>query len=228
MTPKDLGTVADISRRLLIQANPAVDGLVRDDIAMAIKLGIDAAALIGTGASGQPLGVTGQAGVATVAGGTNGLALTWGNLTYLPQNVGAANRLGMGSGIGFITNMQAFAHMLRTPKVASYPTFLAQYEETKPISQIGPNAGSVMGMPVHISQQVPSNLVKGTSGAICSAVYFGVWSDLLIGEWGMLDLLVDPYTFSNTGAIRIRAFVTVDVACRYGQSFAQIIDVLTT
>lgn len=227
LTPKDMGTVADISRRLLLQSNPAVDGLVRDDIAMAIRIGLDSAALVGTGASGQPLGVTGQTGVQTQAGGTNGAALTWANLTYLPQLVGAANRLNA-PGVGFITNFQAFAHMLRTPKVAAYPTFLAQYEENKPINVIGPNAGSVMGLPVHVSQQVPSNLVKGTSGAICSAVYFGAWSDLLIGEWGMLDLLVDPYTFSNTGAIRIRAFVTVDVTCRYGQSFSQITDVITT
>jgi hypothetical protein len=45
----------------------------------------------------------------------------------------------------------------------------------------------------------------------------GNWNDLLIGEWGVLDMLVDPYTFSNTGAIRVRAFMTVDVGVRYAR-----------
>jgi HK97 family phage major capsid protein len=227
LSPKDFGTVADVSRRLLVQANPAVDGLVRDDIAMAIQLGVDAAALVGSGSSGQPTGVTGQAGVQTQPGGTNGAALSWANVTYLPQLVAAANRLVTGPSVGFITNAQAFYHAARTVKVSSYPTFIAQYDENSGAG-IGARAGTILGRPVHISQQVPSNLVKGTSGAICSAMYFGNWADLLIGEWGVLDMLVDPYTFSNTGAIRIRAFVTIDIAVRYGASFSQIVDIITT
>jgi HK97 family phage major capsid protein len=228
LSPKDCGTVCDISRRLLLQANPAVDGLVRDDIAMAIQLGVDAAALVGTGASGQPTGVTGQSGVQTQAGGTNGAALTWSNLAYLAQLVGAANRLVSGPSVGFITNSQAYYHAARTPKIAgsTFPSFLV--DAIGDGSNIGARAGSILGRPVHISQQVPSNLVKGTSGSICSAMYFGNWADLLIGEWGVIDMLVDPYTFSNTGAIRVRAFMTIDIAVRYGTSFSQLVDIITT
>jgi HK97 family phage major capsid protein len=86
----------------------------------------------------------------------------------------------------------------------------------------------MLGMPLHTSQNVPSTITKGTSGATLSAIIFGNWSDLLIGEWGVLDLLVDPYTFSNTGGIRIRGFMTVDVNERYGAAFATIKDIITT
>ncbi len=226
LSPKDMGAVADISRRLLLQANPAIDGLVRDDLAVAIANGIDVAALNGSGASGQPAGLLGNASIGIQAGGTNGLALTWANLTYLPQLVGAANRIVDGAPMAFITNQQVFSHAARTVKVSGYPTFLAQYEEN--LRQgLGVGGGTMMGYPVHISQNIPSNLTKG-SGTALSAAIFGNWSDLMIGEWGVLDMLVDPYTLSNTGGIRVRAFMTVDMNVRYAGSFSTIKDIITT
>ncbi|MBT8496132.1 MAG: phage major capsid protein, partial [Deltaproteobacteria bacterium] len=50
--------------------------------------------------------------------------------------------------------------------------------------------------------------------------FFGNWRDLLIGMWGGLDLLVDPYTASNTGTVRIVGLQSMDIAVRHGQSFA--------
>lgn len=223
LAPKDMGTVVDISRRLLLQSNPAVDALLRDDIAMAIANGLDAAAINGSGSSGQPLGLLGQS-IGVQAGGTNGAALTWANLTYLPQKIAAANRL-IGP-LSWVGSAAAFYHAARTVKVANYPTFLAQYEENLN-AQNGVGTGSMMGYQFHTSQNVPENLTKG-SGTNLSAVILGHWSDLLIGEWGVLDMLVDPYTFSNTGAIRIRAFMTVDIGVRYAGSFATIKDIVTT
>jgi len=49
--------------------------------------------------------------------------------------------------------------------------------------------------------------------------YFGNFADLLIGMWGGLDILVDPYTSSTTGTVRIVAMQSVDVAVRHAVSF---------
>jgi len=229
LSPKDIGAVCDISRRLLLQANPAVDGLVRDDIAVAIANGIDQGALNGSGASGEPQGLIGLAGTTVVALGTNGAALTWLGVTSLLAGVGAGNRMVEGAPIAFLTNWSCFAHGLRTLKLAAatIPVFIFEYLQNLNARQ-GVGSGSCLGFPLHTSQNVPANLVKGTSGAVCSALILGNWSDLLIGEWGVLDMLVDPYTFSNTGAIRVRAFMTVDVNVRYPAAFALAKDVLTT
>lgn len=226
LSPKDMGAVADISRRLLLQSNPAVDGLVRDDIAIAIANGLDAAALNGAGSSGVPQGLLQNSNIGIQAGGTNGAALSWANITYLPQLIAAANRLVDGAPIAFIASAAAFYHAARTVKVSGYPTFLAEYAENSNV-RIAENAGSMLGYPVHLSQNVPSNITKGT-GSNLSAIVMGNWNDLLIGEWGVLDMLVDPYTFSNTGAIRVRAFMTVDVNVRYAGAFACIKDIVTT
>ena len=61
-----------------------------------------------------------------------------------------------------------------------------------------------------------------------SAIFFGNWGDLMIGMWGGLDILVDPYTASTTGTVRVIALQDVDVAVRQPASFAAMLDALTS
>ena len=56
---------------------------------------------------------------------------------------------------------------------------------------------------------------------------FGNFRDLVIGMWGGLDLMVDPYSGSTSGTVRIVALQDVDVAVRYTESFATMVDALT-
>ena len=78
-----------------------------------------------------------------------------------------------------------------------------------------------------VTNAVPSNLVKGSSGATASAILFGNFADLVIGMWGGLDLMVDPYTGSTAGTVRVVALQDVDVAVRNVESFATMVDALT-
>ncbi|MGH7463165.1 MAG: hypothetical protein ACREMA_19335, partial [Longimicrobiales bacterium] len=50
---------------------------------------------------------------------------------------------------------------------------------------------------------------------------FGVWEHLLIGEWGAIELIVDPYTLAGQGLIVLTIFLIADVAVRYPQAFAK-------
>ena len=79
-----------------------------------------------------------------------------------------------------------------------------------------------------VSEQMPSNLTKGTSTGVCSAILFGNFADLMIGMWGGLDLMVDPYTLGSSGGVRVVAFQDVDIAVRHAESFAAMKDALTT
>jgi HK97 family phage major capsid protein len=84
--------------------------------------------------------------------------------------------------------------------------------------------------PLVATSLVPSNLVKGTSGAVCSALIFGNFSDVLLGYWSELDILVNPYesTAYTKGNVQVRGFITMDVKLRHPESFAAIQDMLTT
>jgi hypothetical protein len=75
---------------------------------------------------------------------------------------------------------------------------------------------------------VASNLVKGTSGAVCSAIFFGNWQELLIGMWSAIDILVDPYTGGTAGTVRVIAYLSADINARHPESFCEIVDALTT
>ena len=78
-----------------------------------------------------------------------------------------------------------------------------------------------------ISNNVPSNLTKGSSSGVCSAAIYGNFSDLLIGLFGTLELLVDPYTQFQSGGVGIRALQGVDIAVRHAESFGAIQDITT-
>jgi HK97 family phage major capsid protein len=56
--------------------------------------------------------------------------------------------------------------------------------------------------------------------ATAGNLYFGNFDDLLIGMFGGLDIVVDPYTASTTGTVRVVAMQSVDVAVRHAASFA--------
>ncbi|WP_341755596.1 phage major capsid protein [Candidatus Tisiphia endosymbiont of Ptychoptera albimana] len=53
-------------------------------------------------------------------------------------------------------------------------------------------------------------------------ILFGNFADLIIGQWGVLDVLVDPYTLGTSGGIRIRVMQDVDIAVRHAESFAML------
>ncbi len=52
------------------------------------------------------------------------------------------------------------------------------------------------------------------------------FNDLIIGEWGSLDISVDPYTNAAKGGTRIIGLYDVDVAVRHAESFAAIKDLI--
>ncbi|MFD2451791.1 phage major capsid family protein [Ideonella paludis] len=74
-----------------------------------------------------------------------------------------------------------------------------------------------------------SNLTKGTANGICSELIFGNWLELLIAEWGALEIAINPYdsTLFKSGDVVIRAIQTADVGVRHGASFSVMSDALT-
>ena len=213
LTPKTAGAFVDYSRRLLLQSSIAVEAFVRMDIARTIALLIDLAAIAGTGASNQPRGILNTSGIGSVAGGTNGLAPTWDNIVDLESAVANANAP-TGS-LGYLTNTKVRGRLKRTQQFSG--------TNGMPIWQ----GNELNGSRAEVSNQVPSNLTKGTSSGVCSAIIYGNWSDLLIGMWGGLDVMVDPYTGSSAGTKRVVALQDVDVSVRYAASFSSMQDALT-
>lgn len=213
MSPKTVGAFSDISRKLLLQSTLDIEGFVRNDLATVLALAIDLAAINGSGSSNQPTGILNTSGIGDVAGGTNGLAPTWAHMIELETDVAVANA-DAGS-LGYLSNAKVRGKLKQTFANATYGE--------RPVWE----GDMVNGYRAAVSNQVPSNLDKGTSVGVCSAVIFGNWADLIIGQWGTLDLMVDPYTGSTSGTVRVVALQDIDLAIRHAVSFSAMKDALT-
>jgi len=221
LSPKNITSWGVISRLMLLQSTPAIEMIARADLLAQIGLGLDLAALSGSGTGGQPTGIINQAGVGSVVGGTNGLALSFDHLIQLYSAPKIANA--PQSNLGFAFNAKAYGYL------ATLKASTGQYLWDPQGGLSNGNPDTVKGYPYAVSQQLRSNLTKGTSNGICSELIFGNWLELLIAEWGALEIAINPYdsTYFKSGDVVIRAIQTADIGVRHGASFAVMSDALT-
>lgn len=214
MTPKTVGAFTDYTRKFMLQSSIGAEQLVRNDLAGTLAAEIDRAGINGSGTGAEPTGIISTAGIGSVAGGTNGLAPTWDHIVDLES--APANNNVIGQLPAYVTNTKVRGKLKRTEKFAS--TGDRVWEG---------GAQPLNGYDAFVSNAVPSNLDKGTSTGVCSAILYGHWADLVLGLWGALDILVDPYTGSSAGTVRVVALQDVDYAVRRAESFAAMLDALT-
>lgn len=222
LTPKTVGAFTDFTRRMLKQATPDIEMIVRADLAGIIGVEMDRVAIAGSGLSNEPLGILGTSGIGSVAIGTNGGAIAWTHVLELEEAIANANA--DEGALGYMTNNKARRALKGTTKVSgdAGAGFIWSDE-----ARDAAGYGTLNGYRAAASNNVPSNLVKGTSGAVCSAMIFGNWSDVLIGMWGGIDILVDKFANGTSGGTRVIAFLDMDIAIRRAASFAAIMDATT-
>lgn len=217
LAPRRLPIFAEVSRQLLMQSSVDVEGWLRNDLAFQIAQVMDARAIYGNGSS-QPYGILNTVGVGSVALGTNGLAPTYDMIVDLESAVANVNA-DIGA-LRYITNTKVRGKLKKT-LVGSNTAAEMIWDRKNPASPLNDYS-------VGITNQVPSNLTKGGSGAVCSAMIFGNMSDALMGQWGGLEFLVNPYSKDTEGIIRLNAWTFYDFLVRRVESFAVCKDILTT
>ena len=218
---KTIGALSRMSRNMIMQSSPAIEMLAREDLMAVLALALDLAALSGSGSGNQPTGIVNTSGINSVIGGTNGANLTFDHIIQLKAQVKVANA--PLANLGYSLNSKSVGY-LETLKSTT-----GQYLWSN-------NGGVVDGAPSTLkghayaeSQQMRSNLTKGSAAGICSEVVFGNWREVLIAEWGVLELMVNPFDatgFAN-GDVLLRAFQSLDVGLRHPASFSAITDALT-
>ena len=229
LTPKNYGVLSKYSRQTLLQATPGIEELVRRDLQATVNVGVDLAILNGSGSSGQPTGIMQTSGIGSVAGGTNGAAITLENMINLEEEVLVDNA--GGDNMAYVTNakvLSALKQLRAAGSAAGNGSFLWNTD----LSGIGRGAtpGTVNGYRVGVTNQVPSNLTKGSTSGSCSAVVFGDYSQALVGFWGNgMELAVSDSdnTDFQKALTSVRAITTLDVAVRQASAFAAILDVTT-
>jgi HK97 family phage major capsid protein len=219
-SPKTIAGYTDITRRTIKQSSVDVEAFIREDVAKMIALAIEHGAFNGSGTGAEPLGLLKNTSVTAISLGTDGGAPTFDALINLETTVADANA-DLGS-LAYITNAVARGRLKRT-LVDANVLGIRVWGATVNGQTVN---DEVNGYPAYVTTQVPKNLTKGT-GTGLSAMLFGNWADLVVGLWGPLDILVDPYTGSSSGTVRVNALQECDIKPRHAASFARIVDMQT-
>jgi len=220
LTPKTVGAFTDYTRRLLLQASIAVELFVRMDLARVLALEVQNGAFNGLGSSNQPYGLANISGIGSVALGTNGAAPTYDMCVDMETAVANSNA-DVGN-LAYVTNSKVRGKLRKMQEFSS--------TNGKPVWTSGRERGigDVLGYDAYVTNTIPSNLTKGSASGICSAAYFGNWSDFVVGFWGGVDIMLDPYANSTSGGKRVIALQDVDFNVRNVGSFVAVKDILTT
>lgn len=202
MTPKNLMVAGAISKQLLVQTNNIAEMLIRDELIAAIARGIQNAAINGAGTP-APTGILATSGIGSVVMGTDGLAMDWASIVKLETEIYQDNVMGE---IAYLINAKTRGKLKTTLKASGVSGYIMENNE-------------INGYKTAMSNVVPSDITKA-GGSNLSAVIAGVWSELFIGLWGGLDIVVDPYTRADYNEVKLVVNQFADVALRNAEAFA--------
>jgi HK97 family phage major capsid protein len=204
MKPKRLTSVITVSRQLLIQDTQGIEQLLRTDLIDSIATALEAT-ILGkhVHADIKPDGLfTGYAGAA--------VDFTWDNVVGLETGVDLSNAL-LGN-TKYIMHTSLFGKAKTTVKKAQGAVgFVLDQGDTMNGYQVLRTNAVAMNPAVTGGTPAPANY----------GIVFGNWADLLIGQWGAIDLFVDPYTKAKAASVQIIVNSYWDAIQRRGESFAK-------
>lgn len=192
LSPKTVAAFSEITRKLMVQSSLDVEALVRADLAKALALTIDKAGYYGTGSDHQPLGIANHTGINAV--NFADVQPTFAELVEMETQV-ALDNADVAS-MAYVGNA-AFRGYCKT--ALKFPGVAGTIWEP---------GNTVNGYRTEVTNQIETG-----------DVFMGNFSDLLVAMWGGLELLVDPYSNSKKGRLRVVVFQEVDFALRRTQSF---------
>lgn len=193
-TIKTIGAWQGITRQMAKQTSIDVEGIVRGDLYQSLADGIDKAGLVGSGSSNQPTGICYTSGVGTKAFATAQTPL-WAEVVAMETAVAEAN--GLRGSLAYVASPTLIGLMKGTQRATSLD-FVVEGNECN-------------GYPILRSTNAIKSTVKN--------IIFGNWQELMVGSWGGLEIVVDPYTYSRKGVVGLTAFQDVDIQLRHAASF---------
>ncbi len=217
LSPKKLACLTKMTYEMVNQSSIDIENYARARLIRGLALELDRTIGFGSGIGEEPLGIVSHPEVLSIVLGANGGALTWSALVDLIAQVDQANAM-KGGNFGYVVNAKTKAKLMKTLDDPTTGAGSWIWQNTSPTE------GSIAGYRVRCSNQIPNNLSKGTANNLTS-IFFGDFSNVLLGIWSGLDVMVDPYSESSNAIVKVIAKQLVDLELTRGKYFAVATDV---
>lgn len=211
LTPKRVGGYVDVSVQFLKQNIFIVEPWLRSKLELRYAITVDDAVIDGAGSGNEPTGIFNYSGVNvfSTGSGSTGNDMTYKGLLQMIRDVKAAK--GREGSMGWLTNAYGEFALASTPKQASgvEGNFI-----------LNPDAGTLIGRRFVTSENVRSDYSEGSQSDLVGIIYSSNWSSAILGTWGGLDILFDPYTQALGGKIRFVCNAFLDVEIEHAAEFS--------
>lgn len=220
LTPKSAAALVKVSNRLLKLSNPSAEDVIRRDIVRVLSLQLDHAALMESGIGSEPLGIINMPGVNTIALGTNGGQFTFDKAADMATTLEEANALK--GKLAYIWNPAVKGSFIKQ-KVLHYSNDTTGAPLILPMSD--ENLRNLLGYDFKTTTIIPANLSKGNASNL-SPVFFGNWEELIIAQWGGMELFASSETSDafEKNQTWIRVIQEVNFGLRHEKSFCVVMD----
>lgn len=202
LTPRHAGGITELSRQLIMQSSPAAEQLVRDDLSAMLAQALDSAIIKG-GGTNEPVGVLSTVGIQT----SSLSALGWADIVAMLQKLELVNA----TPNAWLMGPNPKAKLMSILDSTGLP---AKFLDN----------GRMANLPAFSTNQVPDKTGTPNKGR----VILGDWSQVLLGIWSEVDILVNPYesTAYGRGGVLVRAMTTCDIAIRHAEGFVVADDII--
>jgi HK97 family phage major capsid protein len=195
-TPHTASGWTQISRRLMVQSSVDVEMFVQNELLRTIERLIEVAGFTGTNANGQPKGLKSWTGVNNPSIAVAGTPTWLEVLTFLSD---IESDMAAGENMSWIMRPNVMAKLASLPKIADK------------------GEGFLLDI---VSKQMAGFAYQQTMNVSAKSLWFGDWSQLVIGLWSGVDIVSDPYSSGSSGAINVYALQDTDIMVRQGEAFA--------
>lgn len=199
LSPVRLAATVDISKQLLLQ-NGGAEAAIMADLGRAVAGKIDQAIFNDTTITGAPVSISATSGVntfaeAAFADGTSVIK----DLVTAEQVLASAN--GLEGNLGYVCSPELLAQIKRGVQVAAVSA--------------GLDGMLVNGYPIKFTNGC------GKSAGVSGDFVYGDFSKLIVGLFGGVDIMVDPYTQAANGQTRLVVNNYVDFGVTQGAGFVK-------
>lgn len=198
MSPKRLAAFVDISMQVLRQSTISMENFVRNRLLQARDNALDTAALSPQSGS-APTGIVGTSNVNTV---TFAASPTWAKVVQMETEISAGSAA-FGN-LAYLTTPQVAGVLKQAKRDVAGNGFIWEGNNT--------GSGSINGY-----RALTSTLVPTTGGA--HYMFFGNWSKLLVGQWGGMEIMSNPYTRVKEAIVEVVLNTWHDLGVEHGAAF---------